>query len=744
MTKYSDVTVRLSAEGQEQLLAALRSIGPEGEKMARRLERAGQDASRGLLAINAAAGEVKGAAQGLASRLGPAGSALMAVGTGGLAAAAGLGAVALAAGKAFEQARKGMEFADGLLTASERLHIGVERLQEYRAALRLVGDATADFDAGLTMLLSSMGELDRTGGGKAAGAFKALGLSVRDANGQMKSGEQMLAEIIEKMSALDSAAQRADISKKLFGPQAANFLALIQQGGDGVARLRDEMRALGVVMDGDVVRRFAEAEQKSKLLAQAVDTQLMEAFVDLGPVLVSTSGLLAGLARGLSDVMDSFRNFENRTSRGLETRLAGLLEERNRLEVTLNRAPRWSPQEKTDALAFWGDAPVEKIKARIAEIDAKAASIQDILAGRRQREKPAGADSGDGVLPSGLDDAVRRDIEALEQMRRSTETFGNARQQAIDAAVSRLSKDASPAQREEMAALAAQIYDMTEAQRDLNRELEDEIKIRNEGKQVLESVMTDQERYEAQSARLKDLLAAGAITQETYNRALQKAREEYDPATRAVKEMSEGIADASIELMSSIGSFHDAGEAARDFAQKILQLILQIVAWQPIQSAMSSWLTGMFTGGASSGSIFHGGGMAGESAPSRAISGGLLAAAPRFHTGGLLPGEVPVIARRGEGIFTPRQMDNADALFRGMAAMAGGRGRGDVTVNIMQGQGVKADVKQRRAADGGVTVDVMLRQVQEQIAGDVSAGRSPINMALERRYTLNPAAGLHR
>ena len=34
----------------------------------------------------------------------------------------------------------------------------------------------------------------------------------------------------------------------------------------------------------------------------------------------------------------------------------------------------------------------------------------------------------------------------------------------------------------------------------------------------------------------------------------------------------------------------------------------------------------------------------------------MFAGAPRFHAGGILPGEVPIIARRGEGVFTPEQM----------------------------------------------------------------------------------------
>lgn len=54
--------------------------------------------------------------------------------------------------------------------------------------------------------------------------------------------------------------------------------------------------------------------------------------------------------------------------------------------------------------------------------------------------------------------------------------------------------------------------------------------------------------------------------------------------------------------------------------------------------------------------------------------------APRFHTGGIIGNEVPVIAQRGEGVFTPEQMS-------AMAPVGGGRGdmNVEVTVNVETG-----------------------------------------------------------
>lgn len=52
----------------------------------------------------------------------------------------------------------------------------------------------------------------------------------------------------------------------------------------------------------------------------------------------------------------------------------------------------------------------------------------------------------------------------------------------------------------------------------------------------------------------------------------------------------------------------------------------------------------------------HSGGIVGQIAGSRYVHPAYFDNAPRFHTGGIVGGEVPIVARRGEGVFTPAQM----------------------------------------------------------------------------------------
>src|SRR4029450_13224153 len=65
-----NVSVRLSAQGAEQVKAALRSLGADGERALKQLERGTQPASRGLLAVDRAAAGLHPRIRGMAAGIG--------------------------------------------------------------------------------------------------------------------------------------------------------------------------------------------------------------------------------------------------------------------------------------------------------------------------------------------------------------------------------------------------------------------------------------------------------------------------------------------------------------------------------------------------------------------------------------------------------------------------------------------------------------------------------------------------
>ena len=75
-----NLSIRLSVIDGGKVKAELKEIGDSGEKSLKQIELAGKTSSKWLLALNAAANDVKNMAVGLSGEIGPLGSALAAVG----------------------------------------------------------------------------------------------------------------------------------------------------------------------------------------------------------------------------------------------------------------------------------------------------------------------------------------------------------------------------------------------------------------------------------------------------------------------------------------------------------------------------------------------------------------------------------------------------------------------------------------------------------------------------------------
>ena len=133
--------------------------------------------------------------------------------------------------------------------------------------------------------------------------------------------------------------------------------------------------------------------------------------------------------------------------------------------------------------------------------------------------------------------------------------------------------------------------------------------------------------------------------------------------------------------------------------------------------------------------LAHGGGVIGRDAlPAREVSAAVFDAASRYHRGGIVAGEVPILARSGEGVFTPGQM-------RSLAPVPDAKPVVNVAVNVRNtAPGTRASADVRREPGGDLTLDIMIEQIEGGMARHIGRGEG-LAPTLERRYGLNPAAG---
>lgn len=170
---------------------------------------------------------------------------LAAVGAAAFAAVAGMVALTL---RTAEQAAE-------LVDLSAQTGISTTRLQELSYIGDQVGTSLDTITGAQAKLVRSM-NAGRDGTGAQADAFKALGVSVTDANGNLRSTDEVFAEVIDKLGGVSNEAERDALSMEIFGKSAQELNPLIKAGSDEMARLADEANRVGAVMDEDTVAAF--------------------------------------------------------------------------------------------------------------------------------------------------------------------------------------------------------------------------------------------------------------------------------------------------------------------------------------------------------------------------------------------------------------------------------------------------------------------------------------------------------
>ena len=124
---------------------------------------------------------------------------------------------------------------DDLDEAAQAVGLSAVALAEFRRAASESGVSAEKFDTAITKLNVKL--TDAAAGGKESqAAFKALGIEVRNSSGQLKTTEEVLAEVANKFQGYKDGAEKSALAVELFGRAGAAMIPFLNQGADGLRK----------------------------------------------------------------------------------------------------------------------------------------------------------------------------------------------------------------------------------------------------------------------------------------------------------------------------------------------------------------------------------------------------------------------------------------------------------------------------------------------------------------------------
>lgn len=166
----------------------------------------------------------------MGNKLESAGRAMQGLSMAAAAVVAAIGALTVKSGK----------WADDINTMSKVYHIGTEELQKYSAAADLVDVDVETIAKSHTKLEKSMASAAK-GTGANAEAFNKLSVSVTDANGNLRSGDEVWKDVIAALGQVENETERDALAMQLMGKSAAELNPLIEDGGQTYQNLADTL-----------------------------------------------------------------------------------------------------------------------------------------------------------------------------------------------------------------------------------------------------------------------------------------------------------------------------------------------------------------------------------------------------------------------------------------------------------------------------------------------------------------------
>lgn len=196
-------------------------------------------------------------------------------------------------------------YADEILTLSTTTGIATDKLQEYQYMAGLVDVDVSTITGSLRKLTGQM-DSAASGSGAAADAFAALGVSVTDSEGNLRSNQDVFEDVIDALGQIENTTQRDALAMDIFGRSAQELNPLIEAGSEGIAEFAQEAHDAGYVLDNETLSSLGSVDdemQRFEARTTAVKNNLVSAFA---PALAEAGEKVNDFTTGLIGIKEAY------------------------------------------------------------------------------------------------------------------------------------------------------------------------------------------------------------------------------------------------------------------------------------------------------------------------------------------------------------------------------------------------------------------------------------------------------
>lgn len=170
--------------------------------------------------------------------------------TAAVAMAAVTAAAAAAVTAGYDMAKSAGQYADNMLTLSSQTGVAQESLQKWAYTSNFIDTSVDTMTGSMSRMIRVMGDA-ASGNEGAAEKFASLGVSITDANGQLRNSEDTFWDVIDALGEIGNPTERDAAAMAIFGKSAQELNPLIEAGSKAYREMGEEAERLGTVFSDE-------------------------------------------------------------------------------------------------------------------------------------------------------------------------------------------------------------------------------------------------------------------------------------------------------------------------------------------------------------------------------------------------------------------------------------------------------------------------------------------------------------
>lgn len=210
------------------------------------------------------------------------------INAGAALAVTGLGLVVAAVVKTekalISMTKKSAEYAKEIKTFSSVTGQSVESLQEFDYAAEMIGVSSDRIRDSLKETTNKMQEA-RDGNEATAAAYAKLGVSITDANGNLRSAEDVFYDTIDALGQMENRTERDALAMDLMSESAQELNPLIDAGSGALKKYADEAHDMGYVLDNEALTALTEVDDAYQRLQKSQESAKNQLSAEFAPYL---------------------------------------------------------------------------------------------------------------------------------------------------------------------------------------------------------------------------------------------------------------------------------------------------------------------------------------------------------------------------------------------------------------------------------------------------------------------------